>query len=227
MTEHEALMENYEDALLRLLMENAARAEGERLIAQLGPAPRLPEADAFSRSLRRHYRRERRRRRSGVVLGYLRQTAVFAALAALIFTSAMAASEAVRTVAWIGSGTKSYPSFVPTGDSPRFEAAWLPWGFELKFSDDTPSQYRRYYADLSGSFIDAACLYLDGVRLDPGPDALAVAVKGRTGFLLDSDGELQFILPVEDQGCLLLLLSSGVSQEDLLRTVERLTCPWE
>lgn len=224
MTEHEKLMEYYEDALLRLLMENAARGEGEKLLSELDPAP--AEQDAFSDSLRRLYRREGRRRTGRAVLGLMRQTAVFAALAALIFTTAQAASETIRTAARLEGGTA--PSgHVGLWTSPQFEAVWLPWGFELKFSDDSSTQYRRYYADPSGSFIDATCLYLDGVGIDPDPGAQKVDIEGRTGFLLTSGSMLQLIIPVEDQGCVLLLLSSGVSQEDLLRTVEHLTFPWE
>ena len=225
MTEHEKLMEYYEDALVRLLMENAARREGEELLSELDPAP--AERDALGDSLRRRCRRERRRRAGGAVLGFLSQAAVFAVLAALIFTMALAASETVRSTAWFHGRRTSAPSFSVWGGSPRFEAAWLPWGFELKFSDDSSSQYRRYYADPTGSFIDATCLYLDGVGIDPDPGAQKVDIEGRAGFLLTSGGVLQLIIPVEDQGCVLLFLSSGVSQEDLLRTAEHLACPWE
>ncbi len=229
MTEHERLMENYEDALLRLLMENAARAEGERLIAQLGPAPRLPEPDALSDTLRRHYRRERWRKAGAAAGGFLRRTAVFACLGVLLFTSAMAASETFRASVRLKVGT------APMGvglsvSAPRFEASWLPWGFELKFSDDGPTQYRRYYADASGSFIDASCLYLGGRELDmdlTAEEVLDVRVKNREASLLASGGTLRLVMPVEEQGCVILVLSSGVAREDLLRTAERLICPWE
>lgn len=229
MTEHEMLMENYEDALLRLLMENAARTEGERLIARLGPAPRLPEGDAMRATLRRHYRRERWRRVGAAAWGFLRQTAVFACLGVLLFTSAMAASEVVRSSVRLKVGTSSVGVNLPVY-APRFEATWLPWGFELKFSDDGPTQYRRYYADTSGSFIDASCLYLGGreISMDlTAEEVLDVQVKNRAASLLVSGGTLRLVMPVEDQGCVVLMVSSGVAQDDLLRTVERFTCPWE
>lgn len=225
MTEHEKLMEYYEDALLRLLMENAARREGEELLPELGPAP--AEQDALGDSLRRHYRRERRRRVGEAILGFLGQAAVFLVITALLFSTALAASETVRSTARFKGGSASAPSVSVWGGLPQFEATWLPWGFELEFSDDSSSQYRRYYADLTGSFIDATCLYLDGAGIDPDPGARKVDIEGRTGFLLTSGSVLQLIVPVEEQGCVLLLSSSGVSEEDLLRTVEQLVCPWE
>lgn len=224
MTEHEILMENYEDAFLRLLMENAARIEGEKLLPELGPA--AVEQDALVDSMRRHYRRERLRRVGRAAFDLVRQTAVFVVLAALTFTTSLAASETVRTTAWFRGKAVSVPSFNLSRLSPTFEAAWLPWGFELKFSDDSPTQYRRYYANLSGSFIDATCLYLDDIRISPDLSAREVDVNGRAGFLQTTDSGLQLIIPVEDQGCLFLLVSSGVSEEDFLRTAKLFTCPW-
>lgn len=229
MTEHEMLMENYEDALLRLLMENAVRAEGERLIAKLGPAPRLPEEDALRDTLRRHYRRERWHRLGAAAWGFLRRTAVFACLGVLLFTSAMAASETFRSSVRVKAGTSSAGVSMPAS-APQFDASWLPWGFDLKFIDDGPTQYRRYYADASGSFIDASCLYLGDRELDmelTAEEVLDVTVKGRDATLLGSGGTLRLVMPVEGQGCVVLVLSFGVGREDLLRVAECFIYPWE
>lgn len=227
MTEHEKLMENYEDALLRLLMESAARSEGQELLKQLGPVSQSLERDALDAGLRRHYRRMRTRRLARAVGNLLCQTAVFAVVAVLVFTTAMAASGQLRATLRL-SGRPAVDTSVPAR-APEFSASWLPWGFELKFSDDGPTQYRRYYANASGGFLDISCLYLDDGELEVDASAgevQEVQINGRPAILLPQEGCLQLVEQVKEQGCVILLLSAGVSQEDLLHTAQRLILPW-
>lgn len=95
MTEHERLLEEFEDARFALLMEGVVRKEGERLEALNEMLRENPEAavpESLDRrclgTIDRHFARERRRaglRKTGKVL---RLAAVVMAISVLLFTSA-------------------------------------------------------------------------------------------------------------------------------------------
>ena len=232
MTEHEKLMENYEDAIMRLLMDRYAREEGERALTHLDPEPSPAGRDGIADTLRRRCRRERLRRGARRLGGALGHAAAFAAVTGALFSTAFAASETVIAVVRLGFGPSAggEAALLLPAAEPGFEAGWLPWGFELKYSDDSPTRFNRYYADLSGNFIDASCLYLHGGELtvDTGDAAVTtVDVCGRRASLLRLEGGIRLVLPVEEQDCAVLLMSSGVSEEDLLRTARALIFPWD
>lgn len=106
MTEHERLLEEFEDARFALLMEGVARKEGERLEAlnemlQENPEAAVPESvnRRCLETIDRHFARERRRAVLGQTGRALRLAGVVMAISALLFTSALALSEDFREAA--------------------------------------------------------------------------------------------------------------------------------
>lgn len=103
MTEHERLLEDFDDAYFALLMEGVANKEGERLEAlnemlQDNPEAALPESvdKRCLEAIDRHFAREQCRaglRKTGKIL---RLAAIIMGISALLFTTAFAFSEHFR-----------------------------------------------------------------------------------------------------------------------------------
>ena len=158
MTEHERLLEKFEDAYFALLMEGVANKEGERLEAlnemlRDNPEAEVPESvdKRCLETIDRHFTRERRRagwRKTGKVL---RLAAIIMGISALLFTTAFALSEDFRaaTINLMLTVTREYTQFnishnhEKAGQSKlasqngheyfqRAEIGWLPDGFEYK-----------------------------------------------------------------------------------------------
>ena len=103
MTEHERLLEEFDDAYFALLMEGVARKEGEQLEAlnemlQDNPEAAVPERvdKRCLETIDRHFAREHRKiglRKTGKVL---RLAAIIMGISMLLFTTAFAVSEEFR-----------------------------------------------------------------------------------------------------------------------------------
>ena len=103
MTQHERLLEEYEDAYFALLMEEVAKKEGERLEAlnerlQNDPNAAVPESldKRCLETIDRYFAKQQRRtslRRVGKVL---RLVAVIMGISVLLFTTAFALNENFR-----------------------------------------------------------------------------------------------------------------------------------
>lgn len=175
MTEHERLLEDFEDARFALLMEGVARKEGERLEALNemlleNPEAAVPESvdKRCLEAIDRHFARERRRaglRKTGKVL---RLAAVVMAISVILFTTAFALSEDFRvaTLNLMLTVTERYTQFdIKEGtdggsqikqSSDGFEyfqdadIRWLPEGFEFCMGE-----YNRFvrFENGSGSWI--------------------------------------------------------------------------
>ena len=103
MTDHERLMEQYEDALFALLMEGVAEAEGEKALRlneelKKDPNAEVPEAvrKRCEKTIRAAFAKKRHRTARRTVSRWLTKAAVVAALSGLLFTAAFALSEDVR-----------------------------------------------------------------------------------------------------------------------------------
>lgn len=173
MTDHERLMEQYEDALFALLMEGVAEAEGEkalRLNEELknDPDAEVPEAvrKRCEKTIRVAFAKKRHRTARRTVSRWLTKAAVVAALSGLLFTAAFALSEDVR-VATLNmlievmddrtritfEGDPSEPAKTSSETVPGLEyhyniaLEWIPEGFELdsgNFEENGTSDYVIY-----------------------------------------------------------------------------------
>lgn len=171
MTEHERLLEDFEDARFALLMEGVARKEGERLEALNemlleNPEAAVPESvdKRCLEAIDRHFARERRRaglRKTGKVL---RLAAVVMAISVILFTTAFALSEDFRvaTMNLMLTVTEKYTRFdirsseetnrqtSPSGNTASFEyfenaeIGWLPEGFA--YTDGVYDQFAMFEA---------------------------------------------------------------------------------
>lgn len=172
MTQHERLLEKYEDAYFALLMEEVAKKEGERLEAlneklQNDPEAAVPESldKRCLETIDRYFAKQQRRaglRRVGKVL---RLVAVIMGISVLLFTTAFALNEEFRatTINLVLSVTRQYTQFDirhTTGKDAQSKPAsensyeyfqgaeigWLPDGFEY-----TDGKYNEFAVFTAGA----------------------------------------------------------------------------
>ncbi len=177
MTEHERLLEEFDDAYFALLMEGVANKEGEQLIAlnemlQNNPEAAVPESvdKRCLETIDRHFAREQRRiglRKAGKAL---RLAAAIMAISVLLFTSAFALSEDFRvaTLNLMLTVTEKYTQFdikKSEDDNKQIESAnsygyeyfqdadirWIPEGF--KYCAGEYNQFTRFENDAGSWFM--------------------------------------------------------------------------
>lgn len=211
MTEHERLLEEFDDAYFALLMEGVARKEGEQLEAlnemlQDNPEAAVPERvdKRCLETIDRHFAREQRRiglRKTGKVL---RLAAVIMGISVLLFTSAFALSEEFRvaTLNLMVTIRSQYTQFdiqKNESDNKQVELAnshgyeyfqnadirWLPDGFE--YCAGEYNQFTRFENDSGREFhLHTLRHYFVSTMLHNGVDKQTVAElagHGDTGFL--------------------------------------------
>ena len=210
MTEHERLLEEFDDAYFALLMEGVARKEGEQLEAlnemlQDNPEAAVPERvdKRCLETIDRHFAREQRRiglRKTGKVL---RLAAVIMGISVLLFTSAFALSEDFRaaTINLMLTVTREYTQFninhsaeksaqtslENQGGHEYFQCAeigWLPDGFV--YSDGEYDQFALFEAG-SDSWISIILESGDAsANVDTeNPDSIeSVTINGNEGLCI-------------------------------------------
>ena len=170
MKRYEQLQEQYEEALLALLMEEAARNEGEKLLEEnerLKHAPEITIPKAVLRRGRRTIHWEFSKRNAAAFCqtsgkGFQR-VAVFAFAAILLFTGVFAASEDFRlqTLNLIVEVFESHTNFrfsqiSESTNNYDFEIGWLPEDFTLVEQNKSYDSSWVNYKSSKGEF-----LYID------------------------------------------------------------------
>ncbi|MFB2020725.1 DUF4367 domain-containing protein [Pseudoflavonifractor sp. P01025] len=192
MTDHERLMEQYEDALFALLMEGVAEAEGEKALRlneelKKDPNAEVPEAvrKRCEKTIRAAFAKKRHRTARRTVSRWLTKAAVVAALSGQLFTAAFALSEDVRvatlnvlievmddhtqiTVEDTYSGPTDTSAETNSGLEYHYNIAleWIPEGFELdsgNFDEDSSSGYVSYLSPQDGMIVVSVTPYSAGL----------------------------------------------------------------
>lgn len=250
MTEHERLLEEYEDARFALLMEGVARKEGERLEAlnemlQGNPEAAVPESldKRCLEAIDRHFAREQRRaglRRTGRVL---RLAAVVLAISVLLFTSVFAISEDFRlaTLNLMLTVTEKYTQFdikdsgeknrqtSPGNNAAGFgyidnaEIRWIPEGFEYA---ERVSDSRAIFKNKQGEYFEISITSGDAkVNVDTeNPESLEyITINGNEGICTVKYGEVSITLAdLENYLYIGVYTSSGISVETAKKIAENI-----
>ena len=250
MTEHERLLEEFEDARFALLMEGVARKEGERLEAlnemlQENPEAAVPESldKRCLEVIDRHFARERRwdgLRRTGRVL---RLVAVIMAISVLLFTTAFAISEDFRlaTLNLMLTVTEKYTQFdirSSDGNSSKpysssntasteyfqnVEIGWMPEGFEC--TESVPDALVRFENEQSEFFFISISSGSGSVNIDTeNPESLEhVTINGNEGLCIVKYGEVEiFLADLENNLYIEVGTSSGLSVETAKKIAENI-----
>ena len=159
MKQTEILQERFEDALFALMMDEVARQEGERALAenarlQEDPAAEVPERvqRRCLHAISRQFAKMRRRKAGKAVLRILNVAAILVCVVTVGFTGAFAASETFRVNTlnyvkqYVHEGIMldfNTPEQVPENDGELY-IGWLPENFVLqeKHVNDMASSYQ-------------------------------------------------------------------------------------
>lgn len=249
MTEHERLLEDFEDARFALLMEGVARKEGERLEALNKMLLENPEAavpESLDRrcleAIDRHFARERRRaglRKTGKVL---RLAAVIMGISVLLFTSAFALSEDFRvaTMNLMLTVTEKYTQFdirehngtkaQKTRDSragfeyfQNIDIQWLPEGFAY-----TEGEYDWYagFEKETGEWIKI--LIYDGhgslnVDTENADRVENISINGNEGLCILKDDYIHIVTTdLENNIYIDVIASNELPEDDVKKFVENI-----
>lgn len=244
MTTYEKLTDNYEDALFALLMAKALEEQGAGLLWE---NERLKNDAAFDvpasldrkigRTVDRAFLMEKAGRICRFTGGAVRRVAAVVLVAAVLFTTAFAASEPVRaaTLNFVSDVFYDHMEirFVerdgsPAGDiAPEFELRWLPEGFALSHSGEDGKNVWREYENASGEAIeiDLCPISTAGVLIadTEGADVSLLQINGLEARLIIKDG-IQLLLPIPNRGLVLALSAEvpSISPRDLVKIAENI-----
>lgn len=251
MTEHERLLEEFDDAYFALLMEGVARKEGEQLEAlnemlQDNPEAAVPERvdKRCLETIDRHFARERRRiglRKTGKVL---RLAAVIMGISVLLFTSAFALSEDFRvaTLNLMLTVTEKYTQFdIKNSDgnsvqaSPKgnqvasayfqnAEIGWMPEGFEC--TESIINEYAKFENEQGDFFFIQIIPGYAKLKVDTeDPDSVEnISINGNEGLCIVKYQEVEIMLAdLENNLYIEVGTSSGLSVEDAKKIAENIS----
>lgn len=251
MTQHERLLEEYEDAYFALLMEEVAKKEGERLEAlneklQNDPEAAVPESldKRCLETIDRYFAKQQRQtslRRVGKVL---RLVAVIMGISALLFTTAFALNENFRvaTLNLMLTVTEKYTQFdikssarnggqASPGRSAEnaeyfqnAEIGWIPEGFEC--SESIPDRLARFENE-QGEYFAVTILSGHGrLNVDTeNPDSIEyITINGNEGICTVKYGEVTITLAdLENNLYIGVDTSSGLSVEIAKKIAENIS----
>ncbi len=244
MTTYEKLTENYEDALFALLMAKALEEQGAGLLLE---NERLRNDAEFAvpaaldrkidRTVNRAFLRKTAQRLWRFTGGAIRWAAAVVLVAAVLFTTAFAASEPVRaaTLNFVSDVFYDHMEirFVERDGSlageiaPAFEVRWLPEGFALSQSGEDGKYAWREYENEGGEAIqiDLSPLSTAGVLSadTEGADVSLLQINGLEARLIIKDG-IQLLLPIPTRSLVLALSTEApsISPRDLVKIAENI-----
>lgn len=246
MSNHEQLLEDYEDACFALLMESVAKQEGQRLEElnqQLlnDPAFAIPEStnQRCLKTISRCFAHQQYKATVHSVFRILHFAAIVVAITVLVFTSAFAISEDFRIVTrnLLISASEKYTEFrmdfegqvssnTHSSHSPgalfkRVDVNWMPEGFQLH-----KNQYDHwaYFENEAGEWIQILTGSADtSIQLDT-EDAtvLDVTIHDLPAVVVEKGNQITILLTDIDRGFFFTIVSQGVNYETLKNIGENL-----
>lgn len=242
MTNRERLLENYEDALFALLMDDVARAEGERLIREneaLQTDPRAAVPDDIDLRCRRTIQRAFAKlghsmtaARWGKRIG---KVAVVAAIISTLFISAYASSPSFRagtlnllleiddklaTWQFNDGGLPQLPEGTDEAKEIGFDIGSIPKGYTITDIESFPNQTHIQCENTHGIKIyvdvfevgNAAAFAYDTEDADYYEE---INIKGFPAILVDKDGTMSIAWADERQGSFYSVFSADATTEEL------------
>lgn len=244
MTHREKLQEQYEEAVLALLIDEVAEQEGRELLAEAERLNRDPDAaipeelDQKCRKIIRDSLRKRRRKTVGRVTGkVLQKVAVVAA--ALLFGAAYAAIPEFRvgvlnlmlTVTDVSTNLTLVPSSGKTNESVSDSAIYyygipqIPDGYELDYAAEEKTDRFYSYKNEDGDLIQVD-FYQGRVGTNMGVDTenaqavTDVVINGYAGICVEKDGTVQVVWLDADRQVLLGLYCTVLDKDTVMEMAQ-------
>lgn len=240
MNEKEQLYEQYEDALLALLMNEVAEAEGAEWIEKnkqlrSDPNAAVPEivTERCKKTIMKQGRKARRRNMAHGFARILGRVAVVALISLLLFVGVLAVSETARVntlnfvIDHIDVGTIFRFGGNQVTQRLNLEQVWMPEGFALVSSSEGNYISSYIYQNDTGDEISIETYrYADvtgGLVIDTENAEVTYPVIGDTEVMLSyKANEYQAVWPASDGENFIVIVARNVPYEDVLQIAESL-----
>lgn len=238
MTRHEELQDKYEDALFALFMDDIATAlgkeaeeENERL--KNDPDFVIPK-DVDRRCLqtiRRHFGKQRAYAAGHFALKTMKQVAMVAGIAALLFIGAFAVSESVRLntlnlmIEVFDTHTEFRFKNGPDAAIPEIDVGWLPEDFTLERQEYDGIYAWCFYRKSENVSIDINYTSTTGAGFSidtEDADVEYIGIQGSQAMLIKKGNEIQIAWAAKDNTLFVILIGTGVGREDLIHVANEL-----
>lgn len=241
MTQHEQLVENYENALFELLMEGVIEREGEQIEKeneQLKNDPDFAIPPELDKRCMASIKKARRRRWSGQfgrkAYGVLSKVAVVVLVVLVLFTSAYAAFPSVRSgimnliievsdVATTLHMEDTMPADLMSGGEKslgHYTYSGIPNEFTLMSSTETSVSSRDYYENGVGGYINISMTQGEDTQLKVNTEnAVSVSeitVAGCSGLLIVREDVTILSLADSYTGMFITVSSDCLDGEELI-----------
>lgn len=241
MKDREQLQEQFEDALFALLMDNFAKAEGEKALAenerlQNDPSAEVPEEvnKRCFRTIRRCFAKQKFNATRQFTFKALGKVAMAVGIAAILFTFAFATSETIRAKTLnlvIEVFDKSTDFFFEEKKSdnskPQLSLGWVPNGFSLQDQGNNGIATWLQYCGANDAYISVTYEYVEGLVMSvdtEGATTEPIIINDFSALLIlkDNENDFQITWATHDNTAFIYLLSYGVSREDLIHVAKEL-----
>ena len=246
LTRYEQLVEDYEDALFKLLMEGVIEYEGKQIAEEIA---RLNKEADFSvpqkldrrclRTINKFVRRRGRLQSVKKIYSVFSKFSVAAVITLLLFTSAYAAFPSVRVstlnllieISERSTALQFGTAETETADAENiiseYSYSGIPEGFTLQSSEQTSRGLRDFYSNADGDYI--LINFYDG-----GSGILNVNTEGANsveeftlpdfqGLLIDRGAEFIAVLSDAAHETFITLTCNGLAKNDVLGIAESFT----
>lgn len=239
MTHREQLQDQYEDALFALLMDDMAQQEGkiyeqENSDLLADPAFEIPERTMrrSKKTIRRAFRRRALRKAGRVSLKAFNVIAVAFFSAALLTTTALAASPQLRTTtlayttkAWAKStDITAYTKDAAVLDSvaPSVTVTYLPEGFGLTSSSFAITGVFLDYEDSKGAHLNIDVMIGNGtLSFDTeNAEVSQIQVNGNEATAVEKDGDIQIVWTDEAHNCIAYVAAEQLTLTETVQIAE-------
>lgn len=238
MNRREQLQDRYEDALFALLMDDIATMEGKRAEEdnkrlQNDPSAAVPE-DLDRRCMQlihRHFAKQKVRTAGRFTMKAMKKVALAAGIAAILFTTAFATSEAVRVhtlnlmIEVFETKTDFRFSDSMNDTAPQLEIGWLPNGYALVAQGkDGQGIWYDYQNDRSETLtisFDKTDGLASGVDTEDA-EVEYIPIQDSKAMLVTKGTELQLVWSANDNTVFVGVIGSNISRADIVHIASEL-----
>lgn len=238
MNRRERLQDRYEDALFALLMDDIAtmeskKAEEENERLKNDPSAAVPE-DLDRRCMqliRRHFAKQKARAAGRFTMKAMKKVALAAGIAAILFTTAFATSEAVR-VRTLNLMIEVFETntefrFVSSSEqtSPQFEVGWVPDDYFLTDRGSGSTETWCEYQNAENKILSISCERTNGLTADIDTEDAEVgyiSIRDSQAMLVKKDQLVQLFWTPDDNSVFIRIWGTDIEQESIIRIANEL-----
>lgn len=232
MNRREQLQDRYEDSLFALLMDDIATIEGEKAEEENerllnDPSAEIPEdlKRRCMRTISRHYARQKAYAAGRFTLKTMKRVAIAAGIAAILFTTAFATSEAVRVntlnliIEVFDTNTEFRFSTSSGQDTPQLSVGWLPKGFFLTEQGNDSLDTWYDYRNAEDALLSISCKKADGLVAGIDTEDAEVEhiqIQNSQAMLVKKNDIVQLVWAPQDNSIFISVWGSGIDPEDII-----------